>query len=172
MNYFRMIILLLVAFVLQGGVFPKFIGFEIVPDVFLVVCVMIQRDLDWTEGFVYGFFCGLVVDLFSYGNIGIHTMIFLSVCFIIQLLRRSMQIEGFFFQLVFVLIFTSITVSSEFYYSGFFKQLKPSVEILMLKVIPFQIILNLLVFLVSKTFISFINNWFPMRTKRKNSLVF
>jgi len=171
MNYFRMIILFLVTFVLQGGVFPKFIGFEIVPDVFLVVCVMIQRYLDWTEGCVYGFFCGLVVDLFSYGNIGIHAL-FLSVCFIIQLLRRSMQIEGFFFQLVFIMIFTSITVSSEFYYSGFFKHLKPSIEIIILKVIPFQIILNLLIFLVSKTIISFTTNWFPMRTKRKKGVVF
>jgi rod shape-determining protein MreD len=98
MTYFLTYLLLLIAGVLQTAVVPVNLLLLIVLD------WAILRD--FKQGVLIGFFAGLILDFFSLGRLGLSSVIFLMIVFLINLYKRRWTMLNYWLTLFLTFAFS------------------------------------------------------------------
>jgi rod shape-determining protein MreD len=100
MTHFLTFLAILIAGVFQTAVVPVNLLLLIVLD------WAILRD--FKQGVLIGFFSGLVLDFFSLGRLGLSSIIFLGIVFLINLYKRRWDLPNFWLTLVLTFIFSFV----------------------------------------------------------------
>lgn len=159
MNYLKLMPFLFFAFLLQGAVWNNLIGGEITPDFLLVIVIILQQWLGWKEGIALGFTAGLIADVFSCGEIGINSLVYLAAPFIMQSVRGYLEIENIVFQAGYLIVFTFSAVTSNLLYSGYIMEFDEVTAVFTAKAFAIQLFLNIVSFMIVRFLV--------MKTMRK-----
>lgn len=89
------IILVMVFFVLQTSVFGRLSVASVTPNLLIILVAVMGFMQGDRNALIIGFFCGLLVDLFTFNIIGIHALIYAIVGFVTGKFHNTFYPEDF-----------------------------------------------------------------------------
>ncbi len=98
MKYFLSFLLILIIGVFQTSVLPL--------NILLLTVLDLAILNDFRRGILIGFFSGLVLDLLSLGRLGLSSLAFLLIVFLINLYKRRWRLPNFWLILFLTFIFS------------------------------------------------------------------
>ncbi|MBR4580685.1 MAG: rod shape-determining protein MreD [Lachnospiraceae bacterium] len=92
---FLNIILVMVFFVLQTSVFGRLSVASVTPNLLIILVAVMGFMQGDRNALIIGFFCGLLVDLFTFNIIGIHALIYAIVGYVTGKFHNTFYPEDF-----------------------------------------------------------------------------
>ncbi len=84
-------------------------GFEITPDITLILIMLLANQNGSMKGQVYGFFAGLLTDLLSSGPLGFFAFIYTMTGFISGRFKDQIILDSLFIPVIFAIIGTILS---------------------------------------------------------------
>ncbi len=92
---FAYILMILGMFVLQTTIFHAFSLGGIVPNLLLIIVMCAGLMNGQTQGLLYGFFSGLLCDIFFGSFLGFYALLYMYIGFLIGLFHRSFYVKNY-----------------------------------------------------------------------------
>ncbi len=108
MRKFKFVLVILLAVILQMTIINIFNFFGIRPDFFIVLCFIASIIFKQKTAISFSIFIGVLKDILTVSNFGIHTFLFPLVCLSLRQIKKNISLDNDyiagFFLLIYILV--------------------------------------------------------------------